>query len=221
MIQELPSAICEATKRSAKTSSEVVPRVPGFGCLADMVVAKNCQRPRDAHGVWAFGMLHSLRLLIECHPEERARGLPGIEIFLCKRKAGLRLVVGGHHLDAVSSLLQVSEMDHAGGVRQEMAGSGVLDDYRLATREVAPGAVTDPRIREPNTGLLDRAELSARAVSLPDPGCERIPLLGDGLYVPGRPGRQLLISEQRCCQVLTSDAWLDSDALNFWAPSRT
>ena len=64
-------------------------------------------------------MLRSLCLLIECHREERARGLPGIEIFLCThmRKAGLRLVVGGHHLDAVSSLLQVSETEDAGGVR--------------------------------------------------------------------------------------------------------
>jgi hypothetical protein len=106
-----------------------------------------------------------------------------------------------------------------------MARSGVLDDYRLATREVAQGAVTDPRIREPNAVLLDRAELSARAVGLPDPRFERIPLLGDGPYVPGRPGRQLLLSEQRCvggiCQVLTSDTWLNGEALNFWAPSRT
>ena len=40
-----------------------------------------------------------------CHREERARCLPGIEIFLCQRtrKAGLRLAVAGKWLGPVCS----------------------------------------------------------------------------------------------------------------------
>src|SRR2546422_9755340 len=83
------------------------------------------------------------------------------------RRAAMAQVGAVDLRERVHGFLERSKAEQPLAVRQIRACARVLNDGRLSAREVAHGAVADPRVLEGYAGRLGRAELPARALDVP------------------------------------------------------
>src|SRR5207244_8375101 len=86
----------------------------------------------------------------------------GVEMGLgqSSRRLAVVLVISVNLVERPSRLIRCRETEHSLAVREELAPAGVLDDDRLAARQVARSPVAHPCILKLDAGALHAAELA-------------------------------------------------------------
>src|SRR5207247_8263325 len=100
--------------------------------------------------------------------QDLCRGLFGVKMGFGQpsRRLAVVLVISVDLVECPSRLHRCRETEHSLAVREELARARVLDDDRLAARQVARRPVAHPRILELDARTLDAAELAPRPLDI-------------------------------------------------------
>src|SRR5437762_3639375 len=94
--------------------------------------------------------------------QDLCRGVFGVKMGFGQpsRRLAVVLVISVDLVECPSRLHRCRETEHSLAVREEPARARILDDHRLAARQVARSPVTDPCILKLDARTLDAAELA-------------------------------------------------------------
>src|SRR5262249_33539218 len=94
--------------------------------------------------------------------------LPRIEILFRElpRQTALARIIVQHNTQRLRRVVDGAEAEQAGRRREKPARTRVLDDGRLAARQIADRTVADPGVLQPETGWLRTTELTERALDV-------------------------------------------------------
>src|SRR5436190_4405130 len=92
----------------------------------------------------------------------------GVEVFLREvpGQLAMPLVVGCQRLQRAHGFGTITKPEQPFSGGQEAAGTGMLDDRRLAARQIAQSAITDPGILQENAGGFRTTELAQRLLDV-------------------------------------------------------
>src|SRR5437763_974015 len=104
----------------------------------------------------------------QCSLQHRSNDFTRIKVFLCQlvSQRALVLVICLHGIEHASRFFQTVEPKQACCIRQESAGTSMLDHSGLPAGQVAQGSVADPGVLQKYAGRLHATEFTPRSLDI-------------------------------------------------------